>query len=176
MKKIKTYKQYEKNISNEITDEMLEEFVKKYEKQYIEFFSDMFNSFRETLIETIKEHDIKNYELNSYNFIKTLNSDMNECRYIIEGGLSTYDVEDCMKNDSILYKKYADDVDKYNECIYDIIVNDNLECLESLKQKELEKDIEDNPERWKELKDFIYDYRIYNKFKHLDNAKNFDLI
>ena len=176
MKKLKTYKQYEGKQSLSITDEMIDEFVEKYNKQFIEFFTNMFNNFRDTLIETIKEHPLNKYDNDSYRFIEHLNSDMNECRIIAEQGLHPIDVEDTMKDDTTLYKKYEDDDEKYNEAIFNLLIQENIRSFNTLKQKELEKEIEENPSRWQELREEIYDYRIYNKFQHLNNANKFDLI
>ena len=177
MKKLKTYKQYESRQSLAITDEIIKEFVEKYSKQFNEFFTIMFNNFRDTLIETIKEHaDLNKYDESSYKFIEHLNSDMYKCKIIVENGLYHTDIEDYMKNDTSLYKKYEDDDEKYDDALFNWIVTDNINSFQTLKQKELEKEIEENPSRWEELRKEIYDYRIYNKFKHLEDSKNFDLI
>ena len=135
MKKLKTYKQYEAK-SLVITDEMLNEFVEKYSKQYNEFFINMFNNFRDTLIETIKEYaDLNKYDESSYKFIEHLNSDMYECKNIVENGLYTLDVEDYMRNDTSLYKKYGDDDEKYNDAIYNLLIQENIRSFQTLRQK-----------------------------------------
>lgn len=168
-----------------------------FKKFYTEYFN-MIKQLKKENLDTIEDLNTDEYE-----FYKQLNRDFeislqlkNDYLYLIKDDLSIYDRTSKIKEylaiivDNINSKNY----DEFNYSFSDfyktienntysiaskmarLIFLENNSKLYILRNKYYDILLEKDPSKWSEFKYKFFDKKLKDKWKHLDNAKNFDIL
>jgi hypothetical protein len=73
-------------------------------------------------------------------------------------------------------KDLKENYDKYMYIFAKYIFSRNNHNLSHYQQLDIDKTIRENPKTYKTYKIYIKNKNILNKYKHLEDAKNFDLV